>query len=121
MDSVEIELEIDPLVAGTPGRSLVDVDDPSFTDNGIAVKVIAAEEGHGFGVSEIVTIALAIAGSAASDLVASAIKEGTKGVIRRARARTSRSDGSVEGLAELIDSERRPDDTDPSDSTEQEL
>lgn len=115
MESMQIELEIDPLQGGLPGGELINVNDRSFTENGIVVQVVASEEGHGFGVSEIVTIALAVGTGVTSDVVASSIKAAAKGVIRRARSRKSRSDGSVEGMTDLIERERRPAETDPAD------
>jgi len=74
MESIQIELEIDPLQSGLPGEALISVNDRSFTESGIAVQIVASEEGHGFGVSEIVTIALAIGTGVTSDVVASSIK-----------------------------------------------
>ncbi|MCX5115403.1 hypothetical protein OOK13_44685 [Streptomyces sp. NBC_00378] len=107
MTIIELDVEIDPHDSGLPGSALIDVEGHDFTDHGISLKVVAVEEGHGFGVSEIVTIALSIAGGVASDVIASSLKSATRGVIRRVRSRRSRSDGSIEGITELIDRERR--------------
>jgi hypothetical protein len=115
VESIQIELEIDPLQNGLPGGALINVNDRLFTENAIVVQVVASEEGHGFGVSEIVTIALAVGTGVTSDVVASSIKAAAKGVIRRARTRKSRSDGSIEGMTDLIERERRPAETDPAD------
>lgn len=107
METVTLELEIDPAVPGTPGDQLIDVNSEVLSENNIVVHVDKTEDGHGFGVSEIITISVTVAAGTTSSLLASAIKEATRGVVRRVRTRKRRSDGSSEEIAELIDEERK--------------
>jgi hypothetical protein len=105
--SLSMQLEIDPTNPGDPADKLVDVNSPRLSDHGVILRLEGAEEGHGFGVSEVVTIAVTVATGTTSSLAAAAIKEATKGVIRRARTKKHRSDGSDEGIADLIENERQ--------------
>jgi len=106
-DVITLELELDatrleqgrtPLDAGT----WISVGEAE----GIEISRTLAESGHGFGFTEVVTIAISIGSSVASDLVADAIRKAAGGVIRKARGRRRRSDGSKAGLVELIEDER---------------
>jgi hypothetical protein len=64
------------------------------------------EAGHGFGLSEVVTVVVTISTGVASDVVAGALREALGKVIRRAKGKTSRGDGSIEGLSDLVAKER---------------
>jgi len=120
LKDLTLELEIDPVDPGTRAGLIVDVDSEALSRCGVAVHIEKSEDGHGFGVSEIITIGVAVASGVASDLVASAITEATNGVIRRVRSRRGRSDGSVEGIAGLVDDERRREpDTPPDEVSKQ--
>lgn len=72
----------------------------------LIVELEGGEPGHGFGLSEVVTIAITIGSGVSSQLAADAVRSGVQRVIRRARVRSLHSDGSREGLAELIETER---------------
>ena len=74
---------------------------------GISIVLENAEEGLGFGISTAVTIVVSVGLGVASDLVAGAIREATPTVIRRVKASRRRSDGSQEGITELLEEERR--------------
>jgi hypothetical protein len=105
VDVITIELEVD---AGredgsaTPGPLWRGGDG----DEAIGVDLAAAEAGHGFGLSEVITIVVSVGAGAASDLAADAIRTAVKKVIRRSRAGSRHSDGSREGLTDLVEGER---------------
>jgi hypothetical protein len=96
-----LELEIDPPL---PDGELFAAG--VWRGDGIVIELQQQEDGHGFGFSEVVTVALSIAGGVTSDLAADAVRQAVRKVIRKARGTARRSDGSPEGLRDLIESER---------------
>jgi hypothetical protein len=106
-DVITIELEIDAANGGAtelhPGILWQDPENPG----GVVIELVEAEAGHGFGISEMVTIVATISAGASSQLVADAIRAGIGKVIRTAKAKSNaHSDGSREGLAKLVEGER---------------
>lgn len=73
---------------------------------GLRVEVIESQQGHGFGLAEIITISVAIGTGIASDLAASAIRSGIAAIIRRVKGSQGESDGTESSITELIDRER---------------
>lgn len=107
VDVISIELEIDASPGdGSPiprsGR-LWHSGDGAET---VTVELAQTEVGHGFGLSEVITVVVSVGASASSQLVADAIRAAIKKVIRRSKAGSRHSDGSREGLTELVEGER---------------
>jgi hypothetical protein len=75
----------------------------------VSVELVRTETGHGFGLSECVTVLVSIAAGASSDLAADAVRTAVKRVVRRARTDRRSGDGSREGLTDLIEAERADD------------
>lgn len=105
-DIITIELEIDvgddgPLriQPGVPWRSAEDTE-------AIVVELAETEVGHGFGLSEALTIVVSVGVGTSSQLVADAIRTAIGKVIRRSKTRSRQTDGSREGLTKLIEDER---------------
>ncbi|WP_426509105.1 hypothetical protein ACPPVO_00375 [Dactylosporangium sp. McL0621] len=80
---------------------------------GIEITVNGREDGHGFGFSEIVTIAMSVASGVTIDLLSDAIRTAAGGAIRKVRGRRRRSDGSAEGVAGVLQDEIGDPDSDP--------
>lgn len=78
---------------------------------GLVVRVDSVEEGHGFGISDLVVVVVTVSEDVASELVASAIIVAVAGVIRRVRGRAGKSDGSPKELRDLVELERGSDNT----------
>jgi hypothetical protein len=106
-DVITIELEVDSIDDGDRSRMRPGV--LSRVGEGadaIVIELAQTEVGHGFGLSEVVTIVVSIGVGASSDIVADAIRAAIGKVIRRSKAGSRHSDGSREGLTELIEGER---------------
>jgi len=98
-----IELEVDAagdgMVQLQPGIPWQTAEHP----DAVVIELAEAEAGHGFGISEMVTIAA----GASSELVADAIRAAVGKVIRNAKTKSRQySDGSREGLTKLVEGER---------------
>ncbi|MGN2638285.1 hypothetical protein ACTD5D_19240 [Nocardia takedensis] len=104
--NLTLRLEID----GAPGPETTLFEQREWIGEGrfeaIAITLTGEEDGHGFGVSEIVTIAIAIPVGVATNLVTDAVREAVGRVIRSVTGRTRSGDGSREGLNGVIDSDR---------------
>ncbi|UWZ34543.1 hypothetical protein Drose_25375 [Dactylosporangium roseum] len=107
--SIVLELEVD----STPHAETTLFREGSWVGDGplesITIRLDGREPGHGFGISEIVTIVVSIGASAASDLVADAVRASVGRIIRSVRGRRSVGDGSRDGLEDVIEAERDPD------------
>ena len=84
-DVITIELEVDAagdgtaqLQPGIPWR-------PAEHTDAVVIELAEAEAGHGFGISEMVTIVVTVAAGASSELAADAIRAAVGKVIRNAR------------------------------------
>lgn len=103
--TIELHLEVDGSANSEPVLS-----DETWAGSGsyagIEIRLIAREEGHGFGLSEFITIAISIASGASSQLVAEAVKEAVSRLIIRVRGRSVEGDGSQEGIAGVVEDER---------------
>jgi hypothetical protein len=100
-----LELEIDteghPISPEDFVATLVDED-------GLTVTLVEDERsGYGFGMAEVVTIAIAVGASVSSDLIASAIKSSLKAVIRRVKGERTEGAGSDAELTRVIEDSRR--------------
>lgn len=69
----------------------------------VQIRLLSREIGHGFGFSEVITIAISVGAGASSDLVADAIRSGVKGIIRQCKTGSRTSDGSRAEISRLID------------------
>jgi hypothetical protein len=106
-DVITIELEIDAagdeaaqLQPGIPWR-------PAEHPDAAVIELAATEAGHGFGISEMITIVVTVAAGASSELIADAIRSAVGKVIRNAKTKSRQhSDGSREGLTKLVEAER---------------
>jgi hypothetical protein len=106
-DVMTIELEVDAAGDGTaqlkPGMPWWTAEHP----DAVVIELAEAEAGHGFGISEMVTIVVTVAAGASSELVADAIRAAVGKVIRNAKTKSRQySDGSREGLTKLVEAER---------------
>ncbi|WP_165949792.1 hypothetical protein [Micromonospora sp. KC207] len=112
--SLILELEVDstPYAETTLFREGVWVGDGPMES--ITIRLDGREPGHGFGISELVTIVVSVGAGAASNLVADAVRAAAGRIIRSVRGRRSVGDGSREGLEDVIEAERDPD---PDDGT----
>ncbi|MFF3654829.1 hypothetical protein [Streptomyces olivochromogenes] len=74
----------------------------------VTVRLVERETGHGFGLSMTVGVLVSIGVGTASNLVADAVRVAIKRLIIKASGSRSQSDsdGSREGLVELIERER---------------
>ena len=79
----------------------------TFESNGVRLQIAPAEEGHGFGLTEVVTIAVTVATNVSSAVIADAVLEATKDRIRRVRAKGKQSDGSKSGVESVVDAVRQ--------------
>ncbi|MBY8882640.1 hypothetical protein [Actinacidiphila acidipaludis] len=73
---------------------------------GVTVRLLEREEGHGFGLSIVVTVLVSIGVNVASNVVADAVRSAAGRLVIRARGRHGASDGSAEGLEGLVEDER---------------
>lgn len=104
--TITLELEID----GSPGPETPLFEHKLWTGEGrfdaITITLDNEEDGHGFGVSDIVTIAVSIPVGVATTLVTDAVRTAVGRVIRSVKGRTRAGDGSRRGLDDVIDSDR---------------
>ncbi|MCX4398671.1 MULTISPECIES: hypothetical protein [unclassified Streptomyces] len=110
--TLEVDTQGDP--AHGRGHYLADVP-------GLRIEIIEKQQGHGFGLAEVITISVAIGTGMASDLAASAIRGGIAAIIRRVKSSRGESDGTESSIAELIDRERGSHGAEqtPADSTDE--
>ncbi|WP_109524840.1 MULTISPECIES: hypothetical protein [Nocardia] len=105
-ETFTLELEID----GAPGAETALFEQRGWVGEGrfeaISISLDSEEDGHGFGVSEIVTIIVSIPAGVATSLVTDAVRTAVGRVIRSVKGRTRHGEGSREGLNDVIDSER---------------
>jgi hypothetical protein len=102
-DSIELELEVDVDL-----RSLDQVREGFRWEgdgpySGIVIDV-RSEQGHGFGLTELVDVAIAVGTGVSADFIADAIRAAVKGTIRRVRRKRAgdsakpASDGELESV-----------------------
>jgi hypothetical protein len=103
---ISIELEIDAIEDGKLSLEPGVLARSGESSQAVTIELAQAETGHGFGLSELVTIIISVGVGASSDLVADALRAAIGRVIRRAKGSSATSDGSRQGLTELIESER---------------
>lgn len=80
--------------------------DHTQTDEDIVVVIRSGEQGHGFGLSEVLTISVSAAATVTSKMIVESILQAVGRNIRRAKGKTGRSDGRPDSLASLLDKER---------------
>lgn len=89
------------------GLAAAEEQDKVITDiPGLKIELLEQEEGHGFGLAELLTIAVTIGAGVTSDLAAESIRNGIKAIIRRVRSSKGEADGTQESIAALIERER---------------
>ncbi|WP_157979531.1 hypothetical protein [Kribbella monticola] len=81
-----------------------------FEADDLRLEFRPSDEGRGFGLTEVVDIIVEVGVAVTSTVIADSIRSSIKGVIRRARSRGHRSDGSPEGISELIEKARSEED-----------
>lgn len=72
----------------------------------IKVEVRSMEQGHSFGLSEVVDVMVSVGAGVSSDLVADAVKKAVGTAIRRVRCGSRRSDGGSTAFTAMIEDER---------------
>jgi hypothetical protein len=98
VESIEFDVEVDikPSEAETLSSGYQWEGKGEFDGIDIAIH---PPKGHGFGLTELLTISVAVATSVTTDLLADAIKEAIRGTVRRVRVRKTAKDGEsqIEG------------------------
>ncbi|WP_143532472.1 hypothetical protein [Saccharothrix sp. ALI-22-I] len=109
MSDVERQYFILHLEVDSGGRPVVEPDHALIDTPDMLVKVLDDDkEGHGFGLAEVLTIAVSVGAGVASDLIASSIKSSVKAVIRRVKGRGGDDgDGTIDGMTRVVESERK--------------
>jgi hypothetical protein len=104
--SVTLELEVDGASSNetTLFREGRWVGEGSFES--ISVTLGSREEGHGFGLSEVVSVVVVIGVGVASNLAADAVRAAVGRVIHSVRGRRQIGDGSPDGLRGVIEADR---------------
>lgn len=75
------------------------------TFSGINIEVRPTEDGHGFGLTEILEVAITIGTAVSADLIADAIRAAVKGTIRMVRRGDQEEDGTRSGITKIIHQE----------------
>jgi hypothetical protein len=95
VESIEFDVEVDikPSEAETLSTGYRWEGEGEFAGIDIAVH---PPQGHGFGLTELLTISVAVATGVTKDLLADAIKEAIRGTVRRVRVRKLAGDAESE-------------------------
>jgi hypothetical protein len=93
--SIELEIETDVRMSDLDTLAEGYRWDGEGEHEGIAVEVRSLE-GHGFGLTEVLTIVVSVGVGASANLLSDAIKLAVKGVIRRARVKAPSADSDDE-------------------------
>lgn len=97
---LEIDTEGSPISLNGSAATLINEDD-------LRVTLIEDERsGYGFGMAEVVTVAIAVGSGVGSDLIASAIKSSLKAVVRRVKGNGAEGAGSDAELTRVIEDSR---------------
>lgn len=106
MESIEFEVEVDiklseaeTLSSGYQWRGEGEFD-------GIDI-AIHPPKGHGFGLTELLTISVTVATTVTADLLSGAIKEAIRGTVRRVRVRNAATEAHSGGDESLDDFDLR--------------
>jgi hypothetical protein len=112
---LEVEVSDRPSPLLENGSRSSELIDDSGNPSTASIKVSDKEDGHGFDITEVVTVVVSVASSAASGLVADAVRTAVGRVIRKVKARRSArtSGGAPEELRDLLDEERTIEDEMP--------
>ena len=98
----DLELEVD---STSELRGLL-AKDEAVRKGDVVFRFSPSEEGHGFGLTEIINVAVSLSGDVATAVVAELLYESVKGTIRKVKARGHRSAGGQDGLREAINRAR---------------
>lgn len=88
---------------------------------GIEINVTPTKDGHGFGLTEVLEVAVAIGTTVTADLIADAIRAAVRGTIRRISVGKTEADGSTNGIVQVVrtaQNETEPNTSPRNDSSE---
>jgi hypothetical protein len=74
--------------------------------SGINIDVRPTEEGHGFGLTEILEVGISVGTAVSADLIVDAIRAAVKGTIRRVKRGDHEEDGTKSGIKNVIQEAR---------------
>ncbi|WP_461164462.1 hypothetical protein [Arthrobacter sp. R4-81] len=77
----------------------------------IMVDVRPTDEGHGFGLTELLEVAITVGATVSADLIADAIRAAVKGTIRRVSRGDQEEDGTKSGIKRIVLDARDESDT----------